>query len=226
MAKQINAHLNGKFNFSKMDYGIILGLLLLSVVPIIAGIFKVYQLNKGIPTNDTLRFGANPIPFVIHIVVVTIYSVLGAFQFAPGFRKKYLNLHRQNGKILVVAAVLVAITGLWMTFIYPFATLDGNAVYLARLVVGAAMLIFIFFGVVAIFKTNYADHGHWMIRAYALALGAGTQVFTHLPWIFFPELKNEFTRAVFMILGWIINITVAECIIQNQQTKRKIDVTY
>lgn len=209
-----------------MDNAIILGLLLLSVVPIIAGIFRVYQLRSGIVTDESVRFHSNPVPLVIHIVAVTIYSFLGAFQFAPGFRKQHFNLHRQNGKILVVAAFMVAMTGLWMTLVYPSANLDGNAVYFARLLVGVAMLMFIFFGVGAIFKKNYTEHGHWMIRAYALALGAGTQVFTHIPWIFFPEIKNEFTRAVFMILGWIINITVAECIIQNQQPKRKKYETY
>jgi hypothetical protein len=113
-----------------------------------------------------------------------------------------------------------------MTLVYPFAALDGKAVYFARLIVSTAMISFVFFAVSAIFKKNYAEHGQWMIRAYALALGAGTQVFTHIPWIFFPEIKNEFTRATFMILGWIINIIVAECIIQNQQTKRNIYETY
>ena len=47
MPTKLKGQLNGKFNFSKMDYSIILGLLLLSVIPIIAGIFRVYQLKSG-----------------------------------------------------------------------------------------------------------------------------------------------------------------------------------
>ncbi|HEX6941819.1 MAG TPA: hypothetical protein VF128_02760 [Gemmatimonadaceae bacterium] len=29
---------------------------------------------------------------------------------------------------------------------------------------------------------KYAEHGDWMIRAYAIGMGAGTQVLAHLPW--------------------------------------------
>jgi hypothetical protein len=54
-----------------------------------------------------------------------------------------------------------------------------------------------------------------MIRAYAIGLGAGTQVLTHLPWFLLVDLKPGYLpRAVMMGLGWIINITVAENVIR------------
>lgn len=219
----MQAELKDKLNFSQLDYVIIVGLLLLSAIPILAGVFRLHQLAVGVVTDENVRFHANPIPVVIHIVIVVIYSFLGAFQFAPGFRRQYLNLHRRNGKVLVITALLVAVTALWMTLAYPFASLDSNAVYFARIVVGFSMIVFVFFGISAIYQKKYEKHGRWMIRAYALAMGAGTQVFTHLPWIIFPGIKNEFTRAVFMILGWVINIAIAECIIQKQKhTKKEI----
>lgn len=208
-------------NFSRQDYGIVVGLLLLSAVPILAGIFRVHQLATGVVIDENVRFHANPIPLVIHIFSVTIYSFLGAFQFAPVFRKRYLNLHRQNGKVLVVSALLVAISALWMTLVYPFASLDGNTVYFSRILVALSMLMFVFFGISDIHRKKYEEHGQWMIRTYALAMGAGTQVFTHIPWMLFPEIKNEFTRTIFMTLGWVINIAVAECIIQKQKHKKK-----
>lgn len=219
----MQTELRNKNGFSQQDYIVIIGLLLLSGVPILAGMVRVYQLAQGVVTDETVRFHVNPIPVVFHIFSATIFSCLGAFQFAPGFRRQYLNLHRRNGKILVVAAFVVAITSLWMTLFYPFASLDGDTIYFVRILVGIAMLMYVFFGINAIHQKKYEEHGHWMIRAYALAMGAGTQVFTHIPWIFLPEIKNEFTRAVFMILGWAINITVAECIIQKQKhSKREI----
>lgn len=48
-----------------------------------------------------------------------------------------------------------------------------------------------------------------MTRGYALGLGAGTQVFTRIPWFLWPELKVELLRAVCMGTGWAINIVVA-----------------
>ena len=52
-----------------------------------------------------------------------------------------------------------------------------------------------------------------MIRAFALAMGAGTQVFSHIP---IAVLQQEFTltnRATAMGAGWLINILVAEWVI-------------
>ena len=34
-----------------------------------------------------------------------------------------------------------------------------------------------------------------MMRGYAIGLGAGTQVFTHVPWLLAFGVPDEFTRA-------------------------------
>jgi hypothetical protein len=36
-------------------------------------------------------------------------------------------------------------------------------------------------GIEAILARSFTAHGEWMLRAYALGLGASTQVLTHLP---------------------------------------------
>ena len=60
-----------------------------------------------------------------------------------------------------------------------------------------------------------------MIRGYAIALGAGTQVLTHLPWlIFVGDTPDEFSKALMMGAGWIINIAVAEWIIRKRRVQR------
>ena len=47
-----------------------------------------------------------------------------------------------------------------------------------RLVVASAMAVCVVLGFAAIRRRDIAAHRAWMIRAYALALGAGTQAFT------------------------------------------------
>jgi hypothetical protein len=59
-----------------------------------------------------------------------------------------------------------------------------------------------------------------MMRGYAIGLGAGTQVFTHLPWILFFGVPDELTRALLMAAGWVINIIVVEWIIRKQRTHK------
>jgi hypothetical protein len=55
-----------------------------------------------------------------------------------------------------------------------------------------------------------------MMRSYALGLGAGTQVFTHLPWFLFPSIRGELARTLFMGAGWAINVGVAEWLISRE----------
>jgi hypothetical protein len=53
-----------------------------------------------------------------------------------------------------------------------------------------------------------------MLRGYAIGMGAGTQVVTHLPWILLVGQPSEGPRAVMMIGAWALNLAVAEWIIR------------
>jgi uncharacterized membrane protein len=191
------------------------GLIALSLVPAFAGAARLGQIKSGTVTPENARFLAMPLPVVIHIIGAMTYSIVGAFQFSPGFRKHNRIWHRMAGRILLPAGLAVAMSGLWMTLSYPWPRGDGAGVFLERLVFGAAMLIALNFGTDALRRRKYAEHGDWMIRAYAIGLGAGTQVLTHLPWFLLVDLKpGETPRAVMMGLGWVINVVVAEWVIR------------
>jgi hypothetical protein len=56
-----------------------------------------------------------------------------------------------------------------------------------------------------------------MTRAYAIGLGAGTQVLTHLPWFIVTDAATgELAYGVMMGAGWVINVVVAEWIIRGR----------
>ena len=201
------------------NWFIIGGLIFLSLVPSVAGSVRLSQLATSSDVTPE-RFAASPVPVVIHIISVTIYAILGAFQFAPKFRRNRKKWHRKAGHLLVLSGVIVALTGLWMTHFYPWPEFDGQLLYFMRLLVGFGMLFSIAIAMLAIRERNFKKHGFWMIRAYALAMAAGTQVFTHIPWAVLPELQGESFRAICMGAGWLINIVVAEWIIRNQSTAK------
>ena len=197
-------------------------LIMLSLVPALAGTGRLVQLGSGEMNADNARFFAAPIPVILHIIPAVLYSVVGAFQFSPGFRRRNRRWHRMAGRVLLPSAMLVAISGLWMTLTYPWPAGDGVAVYLERLVFGTAMLLSIVMGIDAIRRRKYAEHGDWMIRAYAIGMGAGTQVLTHLPWFIFMDVKpGETARGVMMGLAWVINVAVAEWIIRRPMRHSK-----
>ena len=74
---------------SKAASWLVAALLLLSAIPLAAGAFRLTQLAGGAEiTPANARFFASPLPVVLHIVSASVYAILGAFQFAPGFRRR------------------------------------------------------------------------------------------------------------------------------------------
>jgi uncharacterized membrane protein len=189
-----------------------IGLLLLCVVPVLAGSVRMVQLSSGVVTPENARFFASPLPVIVHVVSVTLFCVIGAFQFVPSLRVKN-KWHRTSGRILVPFGFASAVTGLWMAHFYALPAGDGSILYGERLVVGFAMLIALCLGVMAIKRRDYIHHRNWMMRAYAIGMGAGTQVVTNVPWILLVGEPGVNTRAVLMGTGWVINVAVVEWLI-------------
>lgn len=207
---------------TKSDWLIAGGLIALSVIPMVGGGFRLVELGSGAATTpDHTRFVATPWAMVAHIVSSAIFCVLGAFQFAPGFRRRSPHWHRAAGRVLVACGLVAAFTGLWMTQFRPPAdftgalpaNFDGPSLYVVRLLAGSGMALSLCLGVTAVLRRDIPSHQAWMIRAYALGFGAVTQAFTHLPWLLFPSIRGELARTLCMGAGWVINITVAEWII-------------
>ena len=200
------------------------GLIALSLIPVLAGAFRVNELmSRPEITADNARFVASPIPVTVHIVSVTVYTLLGALQFVPSLRRGRSSWHRIAGLFLVPAGALVALSGLWMNFFYPRPAGDGESLVVVRLIFGLAMLASIVLAVLAIRRRDFTGHGAWMTRGYAIALGAGTQVFTMLPWVvvFGPiGAADELPRTVLMTAGWVINLAVAEYVIRQRPGHR------
>ena len=205
----------------RSDWGIPAGLIALSVVPALAGTARLAELARGAEiTAANARFFAMPLPVVLHLTTVIPFSILGALQFAPAFRQRHPGWHRASGRVLVVCGLIAALTGLWMTLVYPWPGGDGAALYIERLVFGFGMLLSILMAIYAIRRRRFAVHGEWMIRAYAIGMGAGTQVLTHLPYYVLVGKPDESSRAVLMGAGWVINVVVAEWIIRQPQRMR------
>lgn len=193
-------------------------LILLIAIPVIAGIVRLTQLAVGAEvTPANARFFASPVPVVAHILGVIVYGVLGAFQFAPGFRRRRPRWHRTAGRILVPCGLVVALSALWMTLFYPRPDDVGDLLSAIRLVVGSAMAASLILGYTAIRRRDLARHRAWMIRAYALAMGAGTQAFTQLPWILTAGPPGPLAKALLMAAAWLLNLLLAEWLIQREK---------
>lgn len=192
-------------------------LIFLSFIPLVAGTLRLIQLAGGpeiIPANP--RFSPSPLPVVVHIVNVTVYAILGAFQFATGFRRRWPGWHRAAGRLLVVCGLLVGFSGLWMTLYYPRADGSGDLLYVLRLLFGSAMVVSIVLAYIAILHGDVARHRAWMMRGYAIGLGAGTQALTGMLWVLVMGTPDQLTSELLMCASWVINLAVAEWVIRKK----------
>ncbi|GAA4432558.1 DUF2306 domain-containing protein [Georgenia halophila] len=194
-------------------------LIVLALVPVAAGAVRVSDIAGDAPvTPENARFMTAPVPVVAHIVAATVYALLGALQFSSRTRRRHVTRHRRIGTVLVPTGLVVALTGGWMTLAHDMPAIDaGLPLTVSRLVVSVAMGAAIVLAVRALRRHDYRTHGAWMTRAYALAMGAGTQVLTSLPIVLADSDPTELMRVVTMDLGWAINIAVAELVIRRRR---------
>jgi uncharacterized membrane protein len=201
------------------SWGVPAALVALILVPVIAGSLRVLEIAGGpqvLPTNP--RIDAVPAPVVIHIVAAAVYALFGAFQFPAGLRRRHRRWHRRSGRVLVGAGLVIAASGLWMTLFYPGAP-GGDLLWAVRLLVGAAIAASIVLGFTSIRRRDIAAHRAWMIRAYALAVAAGTQAFTQgIGEGLFGA--SDLSTALSVSAGWVINAAVAEWVIRRPSARR------
>jgi hypothetical protein len=200
---------------TKTDFKVPGLLVILSLVPTLGGVMRLTNLSSGAAaTADHARFTAAPAPILIHVLGATLYCLLGAFQFSAAFRARFPRWHRGAGRLLVLCGLLAGFSGLWMTAFYAIpVTMQGSLLFGVRLAVGSAMVTSIAIGVASILRRNVPRHEAFMIRAYALGQGAGTQVIILLPWMLISGQSGGLTRDLLMTLSWAINVVVAEVII-------------
>jgi hypothetical protein len=116
--------------------------------------------------------------------------------------------------------VAAALAGMYMAVFYQEPADVGALLTGFRLVFGSAMAVSLVLGVVAILRRDIATHRAWMIRGYAIGIGAGTQVFTLGPWGLLVGPVDKLSNALLMLAGWLINIAVAEWVIRRPAVRR------
>ena len=199
---------------------VVAALIVLSSIPLAGGAHRLTQLAGGAAiTPANIRFFASPLPVVLHIVSVSLYAILGAFQFVPSLRRRRHAWHRIAGWLLIPCGLIAALSGLWMTLFYPWPVGDGVILYGLRLLFGSAMLLSMLLGVAAIWQRDFAAHGDWMLRGYAIGMGAGTQALILMAGEMIVGPPSEFLRALLMGAAWVINLAVAEWIIRRRPAR-------
>jgi hypothetical protein len=120
---------------------------------------------------------------------------------------------------VVVAGLGVALSALWLNQFFPRAHAARDIVYPLRVMFGVALVGTLVLGFRAARRRNFPRHRVWMIRSFAIALVAGTQVFTlGFGGAFFGT--GDLAQALMLVAAWGINLAVPEWVIRRPPRRR------
>jgi hypothetical protein len=198
-------------------------LLALSAVPLVAGGVRLAQLATGTLDASAARFHQAPWPVLLHVFGATLFSVLGAFQLDPSWRARALAWHRSAGAVALASGLVVAASGTYMAMTYAIPeALQGPFLLATRLAVSGGMFVSLLLALRAMVERRYIAHGAWMLRAYALGLGAGTQVILFLPVeLLLAGPVQGLPRDILMAAAWGLNLVVSELFILRKSIRRR-----
>ncbi|MBD3752834.1 MAG: DUF2306 domain-containing protein [Micrococcales bacterium] len=190
----------------------ICGLLVLSALPIIGGALSLRDVASG--SGSPLTWVATA-AIVAHIVSMSVFCLVGAFQFSPALRSRRA-WHRRAGRMLIPIGFLAALSGAWLAIFFRGPD-DEYPLAVVRLVFSAAMAAFLALSVRAIAQRDFRAHAAWSIRAFAIAVSGGTQALVAILWAI-PFGEADAAGETWVVAaGFLINLGVAELIIRRRR---------
>jgi uncharacterized membrane protein len=133
-----------------------------------------------VPSNPKLAqfvslddvFARYPVLTLVHIIPGLLFIVLGPLQFSLTFRKRHLQWHRRNGRILFLCGAVVGVSALVMSFAMP--SIGGLNQAMATTLFGLWFLFALVKALRHVLRREIALHREWMIRAFSIGLAVAT----------------------------------------------------
>lgn len=180
-------------------------------------------LGIGPETLDQRR-AAEKVWLITHLCFGTAALILGAIQFRPGIRNKFIRWHRNAGKLYIICSIVAALMAFYLLSNY---NLPGSIPGLMLL-----SLIWLFTTIIAFLfakKGDFITHRKFMIRSYICALAFVSirlldkiDYFTGL----FSFIKDPETRATIVDwIGWLIPLMITEFFLQWWPSLKKLNKT-
>ncbi len=219
--------LNKKVPFNWPVVGL---LLFMCAVPGLPALYFIAELLMGPPGDGSvhpfvsMHYFSSQLPMIIHGVAGFLFFITIPFQFSPAIRAKHLKWHKTSGKVGVVAAYVLSLSGLW---IINFVSVDPSLPkYTGFVATSLGMLVVFSLALIAIKDRKIIQHRALMMRAIAIPLGGVTPLILSIPVMLiygsfdnlYPglaQLESDYNRW----LGMGINLFVVECILISEKRR-------
>jgi hypothetical protein len=196
--------------------GLAITLLLLTAIPVLMAGVRVFQIPLDALPEDATKFRAVPVAHFVHALAGFLFGVLGPLQFAGVLKRRFGRLHRVTGRVFVIAGLFLGLSSFRLLWEFPDASTWLLAA--ARLAAGLALILTLLLGVAAILRRDVPAHRAWMIRAYAIGMGAATIALIMFPiFIITGAPIVGFASDTLFILSWVINIGIGEWVIRRSR---------
>ncbi len=201
----------GSAHRARSGWPAVVGLLLLSALPILGGVLRLGELSTDPASAPSPLLS---VAIVAHIVAMSVYCILGAFQFSPALRGRRA-WHRRAGRVLIPAGIIAALASIGLGAFY-YGPDDEFALAMVRIAFAVPMLVFLVLATTAIALRRFVAHGSWMTRAYAIAVTGGTQALVLIVWSILGGETSVESETWLVGVGFVINSLVAEVIIRRR----------
>lgn len=150
-----------------------------TLLTILLALVQVVQIPLGALPEDSQRLTATPVWHLMHVLGGATFGILGPLQFSRVLMHRYGLLHRVLGRVFVAAGAMISLSSLGLLWHFP----DTYSVAMnsGRLLFGIALGVALTMAMLAIYHQDIIRHRNWMIRAYAIGIGA-----TAVTMVFFP----------------------------------------
>ena len=200
-------------------------LLALGGINVLLGALQLDTIQQGPPAVPdeftSMQYFATPIPIVLHIVAGIVFNLLCPFQFASTLRQRWPAWHRWSGRLLLIAGVMVGLTGLWMNHFFP--QYGGFLKYSGIVVNSVGLLGSLGLALRVILAGNVQRHRVWMMRAVAFGLGPATQRLFILPYFFIVGMPNDLVIGLVIWFGFLLNLSVVEWVLLRERRRKLIE---
>ena len=117
------------------------------------------------------RFAAHPVLARLHVGAGALFLILAPFQFSSRVRRRFIDVHRWSGRVLLSLAFITGSSALYFGLAVPF---GGSFEAIGITIFDGLFLLSIARAFISIRRLQVARHREWMIRAFAVAVAIST----------------------------------------------------
>lgn len=154
-------------------------ILLFYYPPTLGGDFAAWNakpLIKGFVAGDA----SGNLFFAVHVLMAAVISFGGLVQLVPAIRGRWPAVHRWNGRLYLVSALMLALGGLWLTWVRETWLVLAGAIGITL----DALLILAFAALAwrAARARRFVEHRRWALRLFAVASAVWFMRVAYMAW--------------------------------------------